>query len=161
MIQGFEVLTEEQFEIAKSSVAWITVLIAGADGEIDKYEKEWAAKVTKIRSYHTPNELTQFYTEVGKDFSARLESTIDNLPAGAEAREAVLTQKLSQLNDILDCIDKNLANELLKSYRSFAKHVAKASGGLLGFFSVGIEESKLIALPMLNDIASANKAEHL
>jgi len=35
---------------------------------------------------------------------------------------------------------------------SFAEHIAKASGGIMGFFSVNAAEAKLIQLPMLHPI---------
>ena len=63
MIQGFEMLSEEQFDVTKKAITWITILIAGADGEIEKEETEWAKKIAHIRSYHNPNELTPFYEE--------------------------------------------------------------------------------------------------
>ena len=152
MIQGFEMLSEEQFDVTKKAITWITILIAGADGEIEKEETEWAKKIAHIRSYHNPNELTPFYEEVGKDFSSILNNLLDQLPVGTNDRQELLIRQLSKLNNILPILDNNLGHLLLKSYRSFAKHVAKASGGFLGFLSVGKEEDKLIDLPMLNDI---------
>ncbi len=152
MIQGFEMLNEEQFEVTKKAITWITILIAGADGEIDKEETDWAKKVANIRSYHNPNELTPFYEVVGKDFSLVLNNMIEQLPASTKDRQQLLIRQLSKLNDILPLLQNNLGHILLNSYRSFAKHVAKASGGFLGFLSVGKEEAKLIDLPMLTDI---------
>ena len=145
-------LSEEQFDVTKKAITWITILIAGADGEIEKEETEWAKKIAHIRSYHNPNELTPFYEEVGKDFSSILNNLLDQLPPGTNDRQELLIRQLSKLNNILPLLDNNLGHLLLKSYRSFAKHVAKASGGFWGFLSVGKEEDKLIDLPMLNDI---------
>ena len=51
MIEGFSNINELQFEVTKDAIGWITVLIAGADGNIDKEETAWAEKLTKIRSY--------------------------------------------------------------------------------------------------------------
>ena len=152
MIPGFGKLSESQFQIAKDAIAWISVLIAGADGKIDDEEKEWAAKVAHIRSYHNPNELTPFYEEVGKEFDSKMTQLLANVPLDVKERTAVLSRKLEQLNDILPQLDNNLGYHLVKSYRSFAEHIAKASGGFLGFFSVSAAESKLISLPMINEI---------
>lgn len=152
MIPGFSKLSENQFQITKDALAWITVLVAGADGDINQEEKEWAAKVTKIRGYHNPNELTPFYEEVGKEYAAKLEKLINSVPRDTSERQGILTRKLEQLNTILPLLENNLGYHLLNSYRSFAKHVAKASGGFLGFFSISSEEAKLLGLPMLHDI---------
>lgn len=149
MIVGFENISDEQFETLKKSVSWVTVLIAGADGEIDKDETEWAKKLTKIRSYAHPNRLTPFYEEVGKDFSETLNKVIENAPADLSKRNELLTRQLEQCNSIFSLIDNRTAFELYHSLKSFAKHVAKESGGILGFFSVNKAEAALMELPML------------
>lgn len=152
MIPGFEKLSESQFQTTKDAIAWITVLIAGADGNIEKEETDWAAKVTKIRGYSNPNELTPYYEEVGPEFSDKLKDLLSKVPDDISARQEILSRKLETLNTILPLLENNLGHHLLNSYRSFATHVAKASGGFLGFFNVSAEESKLLDLPMLNDI---------
>ena len=154
MITGLEKLTDDQRQKTTDAMAWITVLIAGADGKIDADETAWAEKVTKIRGYHNPpNQLTSFYEAVGAEFSDKLDNLIANVPENVSERNAILTRKLEQLNDILPLLDKNnMGFHLLASYRSFAEHIAKSSGGFLGFFSVSTDESNLIGLPMINDI---------
>jgi len=152
MIEGFGKLSDSQIQITKDAIAWITVLIAGADGSIEDEETKWAAKVTKIRGYSNPNELTPFYNAVGVEYQAKLNSLLAHIPEDKQARKELLSRKLEQLNDILPLLDNNLGHHLLSSYRSFAKHVAKASGGFLGFFSISSEESKLLDLPMLQEV---------
>ena len=44
MIEKFEQLSENEFAKLKAAVAEITILIAGADGKIDKDEAAWAKK---------------------------------------------------------------------------------------------------------------------
>lgn len=152
MIEGFENLTESQFEVCRKSISWITAMIAAADGVIDESETEWAKKITEIRTYNSGESLTPFYMEVGKDFDEVLTDVIANLPENRDERINILSGKLSQLNDILPLLDNKLAYRLYKSYKSFAQHVAKSSGGFLGFFSVSSAEKKLMVLPMVNEI---------
>jgi len=152
MIAGFENISEEQFETLKKSISWITVLIAGADGEIDKDETAWAKKLTKIRSYANPNRLNAFYEEVGKDFSAVIEKVINNVPTDTAKRNELLSRQLEQCNGIFSILENRTAFELYHSFKTFAKHVAKESGGFLGFFSISKEEASLIDLPMLTAI---------
>jgi hypothetical protein len=159
MIEGFDRVSEEQFEVLKDAIAWITALIAGADGDINKEETEWAEKLTKIRSYANPNNLTPFYQEVGKDFHDKLHDLLNGLPIGKKEREDVLTAKLSQVNGALKPLDKNIAYELYSSYLSFAKHVANHSGGFLGFLSIDKEEDHLMHLSMIEPIISADEEE--
>jgi len=152
MIEGFERVNETQFQVLKDAIAWIAALIAGADGEIDKEETEWAEKLTKIRSYANPNVLTPFYKEVGVDFHDSLHAKLDSLPIGKVEREKILYAKLAEVNEVLPLIDNKLAYELYKSYLSFAKHVAKQTGGFLGFLSIDKEEGELISLSMITPI---------
>lgn len=155
MIPEFKGISENEFNQLREAIALITVLIAGADGEIEKDEKEWALKVTKIRSYSLPAGMKEFYKAVGADFSEVLEATIQkyrNLPV--KERSLKLSEKLSELNDIFAKLDdRRIAAKLYKSFKSFARHVAKSTGGILGFLTIGPEESNLIHLPMLKPIA--------
>ncbi len=159
MIEGFENLSENQFTTLKKSVSWITVLIAGADGSIDESETEWAKKLTEIRGYANPSLLNAFYDEVGKNFSEELKSLMDHVPFDTKDRTQLLTRKLEELNAILPLLDNRFALELYFSLKSFAKHVAKSTGGFLGFFSINKEEAKLIELPMITPIELAEEEE--
>jgi len=158
MIQGFEQLTERQFEITKDAISWITVLIAGADGQIDPKETSWAEKLTKIRGYANPNKLTPFYDEVGLDFSDKLNDLIEKAPKDTQERKEILTRKLAQLNDILPLLG-NVGADLYHSYKSFAEHIARSDGGFLGFFTINKDEAKLLELPMLERVEYVNDEE--
>ncbi|NNE27515.1 MAG: hypothetical protein HKN09_11790 [Saprospiraceae bacterium] len=159
MVEGFESLNEEQFATCKNSVAWITALIAISDGVFDKKEADWAKKIAEIRTYSSPDILLPFYKEVGQDFNEVLASTLESLPEDNEAKKSVLSAKLEKLNAILPLLDNKLAYKLYKSFQSFAKHVAKSSGGFLGFFSISSEEKSLMDLPMVNPIEYIDEEE--
>ncbi len=152
MIEGFEKLSSEQFETLKKAISWITILIAGADGKIDNTEKEWAEKITEIRSYSLKGDLIHFYQEVGKDFHDSLDNLISELPENKDQRRTILTERIATINSIMPSLDSDIAVELYESYKSFAKHVAKSSGGFLGMMSITKEERALIDLPMLNEV---------
>lgn len=149
---SFDVLSAEEKGQLTDSIAYITVLIAGADGKIDREETDWAKKLTEIRGYNTPEKLRPFYTTVGETFATKLDSLIDSLPTDVKDRNSLIEGKLANLNSILSKMDNADAATLYESLTSFAKHVAKISGGFLGFFSISKEEAKLIDLPMINKI---------
>lgn len=151
MTEYFKVLSEDEFEKLKDAIAIITIYIAGADGDIEEEETEWAEKVTKIRSYNLPDALASFYEEVGEDFHDRLESYKTQLNTVA-LRNAYATEKLTALNPILAKLNTRLGASLYDSYISFAKHVAKASGGFLGFFSIGPKEAAVLDLEMITPV---------
>jgi len=159
MVDQFQSLTEEEFEKLKDAVPLITVLIAGADGEIHNDQLEWANKVTKIRSYNMKDEMKAFYLEVGKTFSDRLQYYIDAFPTNVDDRNKIISDRLSQLNEILAKLEPEVGAKFYKNFTSFAEHVAKASGGFLGFFAINKEEAKLIGLPMIYPIINASEEE--
>ena len=152
MQSGFESITPVEYNKLKSAIPTITVLIAGADGQIDEDERAWAKKVTDIRSYKLPDELKHFYKDVGLTFTQDLDELIRRSPTDKDAFIDHLSCKLEEINPILQKLDNKIAFELYSSFKSFAKHVAKASGGFLGFGAIGPEEHKLIKLSMLNPI---------
>jgi len=152
MIPQFEGLSEGQVELLYDAIPLITVYIAGADGKIDQEEKEWAEKVTKIRSYAYHESLQEFYTNLGAVYAGRLDHYISSLPSDVEKRTIAIGEKLSQLNSVLAKLDVNFAARYYKGLVTFAEHVAKASGGFLGFGSISRAEDKLIGLDMINAI---------
>lgn len=152
MIEHFDKLTPEQFKTLTDTIARITILIGGADGKLDKEEKDWAEKLAKIRTYANADTLHGFYREVGRDFSEVLEAELDLLPGIVEDRSNVLVEQIALVNDIMPLLPKTIAKELYLSYVSFAKHVAKASGGFFDFWSVNVAEEKWLDLDMLNPL---------
>jgi len=150
MIEHFESLSNNEFRVLKNAIAWITLYVAGADDNIDDEEQAWAVKLAKIRSYANEDVLNGFYTEVGKDFEEVLDKLVKDLPNNVKERNAILSDRLSQINDVLPKLDNTIAYRLYKSYTSFAEHVAKSSGGFLRFFSVSAEEDKAMQLDMIN-----------
>ena len=158
MTEHFNVLSSEEYTQLKDMIAYITVYVAAADGEIDQEEKEWAEKVTKIRSYNLPEDLKSFYKDVGVDFHDKLEGLITSLPKPMAERMEIIEAKMADINPVLAKLDAKLGAELYGSFRSFAKHVAKASGGFLGFFSIGPREAELIELSAINEITYEEEA---
>jgi len=153
MISVFENITSQEYDTLRHAIPLITVLIAGADGEIDQEELDWAEKVTKIRSYKLPDKLKDFYKDVGTDYSGILKAIMENYPTDLNARQAKISGELAELSPILDKMNQEYAYELYQSYRSFAKHVAKASGGFLGFGKIGPKEDMWMELEMITPIA--------
>lgn len=152
MLGEFNALDEREYEILKDAVCWVTVLVAGADGLIEKKELDWANKITGIRTYSGPKTLQEFYKEVDTDFSEKVGTCINFLPSNTDSRNKELSEKLSELNEILPKLPPKLGFELYNSYTRLAEQVAKASGGVLGFFSVSGEEKQAMELHMLNPI---------
>ncbi|MGH1433302.1 MAG: hypothetical protein ACRBG0_02475 [Lewinella sp.] len=149
MPREFSKLTEAEKQHMVDAIPLITILVAGADGKMDDNELEWAEKVTKIRSYDHASKLNDYYKLVSDHFASRINEMVIRLPKETAERTQVISEELAKLNPILHKLDAFDAAIYYKNFRTFAEHVAEASGGLLGFASVGPEERAVIELPML------------
>ena len=152
MDQDLSTLSNEEITQLEDAFAYITILIAGADGKIDPKEVAWAEKIAQIRTYAGDERLKSFHADVNTNLDSRIKELIHDLPTDISKRSAIISEKLSQLNHILMNLDPSIGSYLYKGYVSFAVRIAKASGGFLSFFTIGPEEKKWVRLPMLNPI---------
>jgi len=159
MIPQFEGLTNEEANLLTDAIPLVTILIAGADGNIDQEEKDWATKLTKIRGYAHPESLHAYYQKVGDIYEERLTALINNLPNDADQRGKLISEKLTELNDIFPKLEENLAFRLYESLTTFADHVARASGGFLRFGAISKAEAKYVKLPMITPIEISPEEE--
>jgi len=151
-MRHFENLNEEEYAILKETLPKIGALIANADGKVDIDEVYWAEKITHIRTYGEPHELNSFYDDLEVDFKERFEGEIAALSSDREQATTSLSAAIARVNPILSKLDPKIAYLVYSSFTTFAKHIAKASGGFLGFFTVDSNEAKLIELPMITEI---------
>lgn len=152
MTNDFSALSQEEYNKLIDAVSLITVYIAGADGEINTTETDWAEKIANIRSYNLPDNLSSFYKDVGVDFHDRIHTYIEELPNLPHTRNPIIEERLGLLNPILAKLPQNLGAAMYDTFISFAKHVAKATGGFFGFFSIGPKEAELLDLKMISPI---------
>lgn len=148
----FAELSPEEYQALQEAIPLITILIAGADGNIDSKETSWAKKITKVRTYASNEEFHDYYTEIVQDFTEKLENLIQELPGNVEARNSALSERLANLNAIFAKLDPRIAAHLYEDFRSFATHVARSSGGFLKFFAMSAAEARWAKLPMLKPI---------
>lgn len=151
MIHEIKHLTEEERQLLYDSLPMVAILIAGADGVIDLQEKEWSKKVTHIRSYTAENSFQKFFEELDRDYDKKLDAFIDKFPGDVKGRIAAISEQLEKLNPILSKVDPVFARDFVGELKSFAHHVARASGGFFRVGSISKEESELIELPMLKE----------
>jgi hypothetical protein len=146
-------LNEEEFSIITKAPAYVSLLIAGADSNIDRDEIKEAISVTKLKQNRARKELLNYYQAVAPDFEKTLTGLLNNLPKEPEERSKLVVEELKKLNTILPKLDKQFAIQFHASMRDIARKVAEASGGVFGYMAIGYEESKLIDLKMINDPA--------
>lgn len=142
-------LSEDEKKLVYDSIAYISILIAGADGVIENKEVEWSRKITKIRSYTYHDDMKDFYMKVGETFYDKLNALIAELPRDGKKRNEIISERLSGLTEILQKLDIDFADLYYSSLKSFAKHVAQSAGGFLDYGSISYKESKIVDLPMI------------
>lgn len=153
MREEFKGISAYEYEQLTKAIAEITILIAGADGTVHDGEVEWAEKVTKIRSYNLPKRLAAFYEDVGKDFRPQLDGWVERFLKDPEHTTRDVKSNLAQLNDIFGKMEnRRVAYELYLSFLSFARHVARSTGGFLGWGAIGPKEDAVIGLTMIHPV---------
>ncbi len=150
MLKYTDKLTESERQLLFDALPLITLLIGGADGLLDEKEKEWSERVAQIRSYANPPELQDYYEKSGNIFRERLEYYIDEMPDDTKNRMEEISKELKKLTAILKKLREDHAVQLLASWRSYAKHVANASGGFMSYLREGPKEANYIDLPMID-----------
>jgi len=151
MIPELQILRDDEVEALLKAPVLVSILIAGADDNIDKNEIKEAIALAKSKTTRAREGLVDFYKLVAKDFETDLQKMIAELPSTAAQRAPIISKELRRLNRIFVKLDKPYATKIYGSLKDMAKHVAEASGGILGYMSVSYEEAKLLELNMIND----------
>jgi len=101
------------------------------------------------KQQHVTKKLAGYYQLVGHNFEEKLLTCIAKTSDDLEIRNGDITQELRKLNLILPKLDKHFAIIFYDSIEDWAKRIAEASGGILGYMSVTYEEAKLLTLKMI------------
>lgn len=149
MIKELESLNETEVELMLKAPVVLCILIAGADGTIDRREIKEAINVTVKKKDKTI--LDNYFKEVSQDFEDKLKILLQNYPYQSSQRNPILIQELSELNPILKKLDRSFSKPFYDMLKELAQKIAGSSGGLWGMMSVDSEEAKYIQLPMLDD----------
>lgn len=153
MIEELKQLSDDEQRLMLRTPLLVAVLIAGADSEIDKKEKQEAINIAKLKMSKARPELKEYFNVVSEDFEDKLDKLIENYPADVKERNNAIILELTEVNDVLPKLERRFAISFYNSMRDIAKKIAEASGGVFGYMSVGYEESKLVGLKMLIDPA--------
>ncbi|MFZ6012261.1 MAG: hypothetical protein ACOYXT_18105 [Bacteroidota bacterium] len=148
MINEFHKLNEQEIELMLKLPILVCILIAGADGNIDKKEiREAIAFVQKNKK----SKLETYFREVALDFEDKVKITIQGYPYESTQRNPLVIHELSEVNNVWSKLDRNFAKAIYDAMKEVATRIASSSGGLLGIRSVGSQEAKYLELPMISD----------
>ncbi|MDX2133854.1 MAG: hypothetical protein SFV52_03685 [Saprospiraceae bacterium] len=158
-LEGFEILSASELDALIQAPVLITILVAGADGDIDREERFWTDRLMQTRTYSRPKVLNDFYRVVAAGFLEKLDKELETLPTDPTLRSVHLSEELKGLNAILAKLDPFLAADLYKSYRGLAREAAVSSGGFLRFGAVSEAEAEWMTLPMIRPVLKPKSAE--
>jgi len=148
MIKEFDNLTDSETELMLKAPVLVCILIAGADGTIDKKEIKEAIAQTQKK---TKASLAGYLKEVSQDFEDKIKILIQSYPYESTQRNPILIEELGQLNRIWKKLDKGFAVQVYHMLKELAQKIASSSGGLWGLKTVANEEAKFLLLPMISD----------
>jgi len=148
MIKEFNKLTETEIELMLKAPVLVCILIAGADGTIDRKEIKGAIAQTQKKNNSV---LAGYLREVSQDFEDKLKILIQSYPYESTQRNPILIQELGQLNGLWKKMDKGFSVKVYQMLKDLAEKIAASSGGLWGMKTVTNEEAKYLQLPMISD----------
>jgi hypothetical protein len=111
--------------------AYISLLAANRNGNLDEVEKKSAIKFAYTKTFSCDPLLTEFYKEADKVFEKNIEQLNNDLPKGKERRDAAIKMELSYLEKIVLKLGKEYVPVMRKSMKSFKDHVSKAHNSVL------------------------------
>ena len=149
MIPALDSLNNSELEIIFRSPMLVCILIAGADGTIERKEIQKAIYVAEKKTTKSKASLIEFYHIVNEDFEDKLKIVMQGLPATPAERNKLIVEELTKLNGIFRKIDKSFAKDFHWSLKFMAEKIATSSGGLLGIKNMAEEEEKFVDLPMI------------
>jgi hypothetical protein len=148
MIPEFQSLDDSEIELALKAPILVCILIAGADGTIDRKELKEAISIAR-QQRNTSSPLSPYLRLIAEDFEDKLKIVLQAYPHDANQRNPVIIDELSRLNTLWTRLDKTFSIPFYEMLLVLAEKIALSSGGLLGMRSVGAEEAKYMNLPMI------------
>lgn len=148
IVNEFEKLNEEEKELLFETPAYVAVLLAGSDGKIDQQEEIWASKVMDFRKSIGEERLHLYYELADRRYRPTFLKLVDQY-LETESRNEALSDALAARSMVLNKLENDFAQILLHSWRTFAKQVARASGGIWGFGGISKDEKKFVDLDMI------------
>ena len=151
MLEHIHNLSEEEKNIIIHSPMYVSVLIAGADGEVNDTEKKRILELIHTKTFSEKYDLRELYRTLDHDAAHELRELIASLPEEKTARNQYLIELLSRLNHIMPKLEHRFQVHLYKSLRQFAHYIAHAEGGFWRVGAVKHAEQEFMKLPMINN----------
>lgn len=144
-------LSNSDKELLYKAPILVCILIAGADGTIDRKEIREAIQFAEKKIAKSRSMVSALLREIIQDFEDKLKILLQHYPYDSKDRNPMLVKELAQLNHLWKRLDPEFAQEFFKTLKSISEHIAKSSGGILGYNTVASEEAKYIHLDMISN----------
>lgn len=130
-----EKLSDHDRALLLKAPALVSVLAAGAHGEITASQKAHALELSHLRTFTAPPVLQPYYKEVEKVFKPELERLIQQyFPIDSQKRTA-LRHEFRKVYAVLPHLDEYFRYHLVKSLKSYARHVLDDHQHFFEFFA--------------------------
>jgi hypothetical protein len=152
-MNGFENISNSELEHLLRAPAQIVALVGASDGEYDEMEEHWASKLVHSKTIGKATFLRPFWLKVHENFRSKVQDVLEKVPEDENYRNRILSESLTNCNEILAKLDPLFAGHLYKGFLDLAKETAVASGGFMRIGAINSEERAFVDLPMLKPIA--------
>ncbi|MBX2966673.1 MAG: hypothetical protein KF845_11035 [Cyclobacteriaceae bacterium] len=154
MVPELHYLTASEMELIYKAPILVCILIAGADGEIDRKEIKEAIRHVEKGENRLVSSVSELFHEVAQDFEDKMKILLQDYPYESTQRNPLIADELAGLSALWRKIDRAFAEEFYASLLVLAEKVAGSSGGLLGYNTIADEEARYIKLGMIKNPAS-------
>lgn len=150
MVAELSKLSSGEQELVYKAPLLVCILIAGADGTIDRKEIKKGINIAQKKQKGSDS-VSVLFKELAQDFEDKLKIIEQGYPYEATQRTPLISNELGQLNALWTKMPQSFAKGYYDMLLMLAKEVASSSGGLLGMNSIGSEEARLIKLTMIQN----------
>jgi len=114
--------------------AYISLLAANNDAEMDADEKKAAIWLTHIKTFSTEPILHPFYKQAELVFATNIQLLDEQLPKKRIERSDAIKEALVKIEHILINMNTDYVSTLKRSMISYKNHVSKAHRNILEYF---------------------------
>ena len=132
----FKTLSNDEQQFLLKAPAYISLLAANLDGEMDEKEKKEAIELTHIKTFSTEPILRDYFKTVEVNFRKDILQLDNSLSKDPSEREKEIKMELSRLELIFQKLEEPFRSALHKSLQDYTDHVSKAHRNSLEFFLI-------------------------
>lgn len=113
-------------QLLQHAPVYLTLFAVDHPGELTKREKRLAEKLIRIKAFADPEILHAYYHALVPVFADQLKSLVQQLPADLDQRRQWLSDRFSQIREVLEKVPYDYQCALLKSWKSFLWYISKS-----------------------------------